>query len=66
MNGGKDWYLSKGIWGGIAATIGGIGMMMGIDIDAVSLGEALTTAAATIGGLIAIIGRTVARETIGK
>lgn len=65
MDDKKHWFASKGVLGGVAAMIGGLGMLVGIDIDQTALGEALAVAASVIGGLVSALGRVVATKRIG-
>lgn len=68
MKATKAWYLSRGIWGGIASMIAGAGMFVGIEVDPEQLTQTLMNLAgpitAIIGGLVSAIGRKQARERI--
>lgn len=64
----KPWYLSRGVWGAIVALIGLAAGMAGFTLgeeDRNALGELLAQLAATLGALVALIGRVAARRRIG-
>jgi hypothetical protein len=61
----KPWWASRAIWGGLAAMVAGIGMMLGIDINAAELTDALASLGAVVGGLLAVGGRVAATKRIG-
>lgn len=63
----KPWYASRTIWGGVAAIIGGAGLLVGIEFDVThvqALTDALLQAGTIIGGIVAVWGRMVARKRI--
>jgi hypothetical protein len=67
----KNWYESKGVWGGIVAVLAGIMAMAGHSLSPqtqqviVDNGVGIATAVATIaGGLVAIYGRLKADKVI--
>ena len=61
----KNWYESRGIWGGVVCFIAGIAHIVGYDIDQPSLLDALVAIGTTVGGIIAVIGRALADKQIG-
>lgn len=64
MNEHKSWYESKGVWGGAAAVLSGLGLLLGVDINQVAITELLLTLGSTIGGVVAVFGRIVASARI--
>ena len=62
----KPWYQSTTVWAGVVAMVAGVTAGLGLDIDQVSMTEMLTTAGASIGGLIAVYGRFVAERPIKR
>jgi uncharacterized membrane protein len=63
----KDWWTSRTIWGGVAAIIGGLGLLFGIEVGAnhvAAMTESLLQLATIIGGIITVWGRTVADKRI--
>lgn len=63
-NGTKDWYASYTVWGGILAALAPVvGTILHQDIPS-DLITQTATALATIGGIIAIIGRMRASTSI--
>lgn len=68
MNGTKSLFLSKTVWGGIAAVVGGgvtIGNVVLTGADVMQVHELLTGIVSSLGGLAAIYGRVVADRKIG-
>lgn len=65
MDDNKKWYQSKGVWGGLAAVVAGVGAAFGLDLDAGQLTEVMLALGAAVGGIIAIIGRMKASKKIG-
>lgn len=68
MNGTKSIFLSKTIWGGIAAVVGGgvtIGKVVLTGADVMQVHELLTGIVSSVGGLVAIYGRIKAERRIG-
>ena len=68
MDGTKSPFLSKGIWGGVAAMIVGAAQMLGYtaaEADAAQMSDLMFGAATAITGLIATIGRIFATKRIG-
>lgn len=64
----KAWFLSKGVIGGMAALVIGVGSIIGIDLSAeagVDMEAILTAAATVIAGLLAVWGRVAANKQIG-
>lgn len=63
----KGWLQSKGVWGGIVATVGGV---LGLGHYTLSTGDAaqavdlITSIISAIGGLYAIYGRVAASHKI--
>jgi uncharacterized membrane protein len=67
MNEMKPWYQSRSIWGGIVALAAAIAGVFGAPLDAATheaLATALTSAAAAIGAVVAILGRLAAEKTL--
>ena len=65
----KRWFNSKGIWGGIGAILGGVGMLVqGFDPQAViaSLASNLEAWYVLATGILAAVGRAVASTQITK
>lgn len=63
---GKPWYASKTIWGGIiAAAAPFIGLALHFQIDP-DLAQAVAAALASVGGVVAIVGRVKATGPIQK
>lgn len=63
----KKWYQSKTIWGGALALAGAVAGLFGIEVDAATGGtlpNAVTDVVATIGALVAILGRLDAKSAI--
>ena len=63
----KPWYQSRSIWGGIVALAAAIAGLFGIPLDAATheaLTVALTSAAAAVGAVVAILGRLAAQKTL--
>lgn len=70
----KNPWLSKGVVGGALAAIAGVAMLVGIDFtpeDAKTVGDAVDALAdklfeitATVGGILAIVGRITANSKI--
>lgn len=70
----KNPWLSKGVVGGALAAIAGVAMLVGVDFtpeDAKTVGDAVDAVAdklfeivATIGGILAIVGRITANSKI--
>lgn len=69
MDGVKGALSSKGVWGGILAVVAPlIGYIFHInvtDMDTQQLADLLSSLAAGIGGIVAIIGRITATKRIG-
>jgi len=57
MDKAKPWYQSEAIWGGAAAFIAGISGMFGFELVAADVNSVLMSAMATVGGIMAIVGR---------
>lgn len=61
---GKAWYMSKGVQGGVIATIASIGSMYamskGIPVGEGEISMGVTNMVAAAGGVYAIIGRLMA------
>ena len=60
----KKWYLSRGVWGGIIATISGIAGIAGHSVNIEQQTQIVNTimilapfGASTMGGLVALYGR---------
>ena len=67
MNEDKPWYQSRGVWGGIVALVAALTGLFGVTLDAATheaLTVSLTSAAAAIGAVVAIIGRLAAQKTL--
>lgn len=65
--GGKPWYKSKGVWGGIVAALAAGAGAFGIDVDPDAqdaIVKHVTTLAGAVGGLLAVAGRLVATDKI--
>lgn len=68
MEGVKSALTSKAVWGGIIAVGAGLAGLIGYQIaptDQANLVDLLTSIAAGIGGVVAIVGRIVATKRIG-
>jgi hypothetical protein len=68
MDGTKQWYRSKTVWGGLVALAAGLARAAGIEVDAALQGEiadSLLAIASALGGLVAIYGRLVAETRLG-
>ena len=66
----KAWWLSKGIWGGIVSAVAGIlaaiwGVSLSPDDQELVVNLALAVASAA-GGVMAIVGRLLAKKPIGE
>ena len=60
MDGTKKWWESRGIWGGVAAAIVGLGGILGwtfAEGDAATMTDLIMGIVAGVGGLLAIWGR---------
>lgn len=66
----RAWYLSRGIWGGVASIVAGIGMFFGVEVDAEELTETLMNLAgpltAVAGGALSSFGRVKAKGEIAR
>jgi hypothetical protein len=63
----KPWYQSKGLWGGVIAIGFGVASLFGHNIaaaDQATLVEGITGIGTVAGGLIAVIGRLVAANSL--
>ena len=66
----KPWYASKGVWGGIIAAAAGVVALFGAPgwvedlLGDEQLPEQLAAVGAAIGGLLAIIGRVMAKSRV--
>ncbi len=68
MDGIKQWYQSKAVWGGVIAIIASLVQLMGYHISQDlqgDLADQAVTLAGAIGGLVAIWGRIAATHGIG-
>lgn len=68
MNGTKSIFLSKTVWGGVAAVVGGgvtIGNVVLTGADVMQVHELVTGIVSSLGGLMAIYGRIKADRRIG-
>jgi hypothetical protein len=67
---GKAWYLSKGVWGGIVATLAGFSSLLlnvsWTDIAQNQLVDLLVSLGSLIGGLLAVLGRLFATRKIAS
>lgn len=65
----KNWWQSKGIWGGIIALVsliaGFFGFALGPEDQAALVGVAVTVSG-LIGTVLGIVGRVTAKKAIGK
>ena len=64
----KNLFASKTVWGGLTALVAGVVGLFGYNLDGAdqaSLVELGTSIAASVGGIVAIIGRVVASKKIG-
>lgn len=64
----KSALQSRGVWGGAAAVVGGLGGVLGYSIspqDVAQLPVLITSITSSIGGLLAIYGRIKATHKIG-
>ena len=67
MNETKDWYKSKAVWGGIVAAVSGMLVMFGVGAvegEEESIVELIMQAVAIVGGIVAIVGRLVAKSRL--
>lgn len=67
MNGTKQWYASRGVWGGLIGVLAGIVTLAGLDLTAAIQAELTDIAVGTgelIGGALAIYGRLKAVSTV--
>ena len=67
MNETKDWYKSKAVWGGIVAAVSGMLVMFGVGAvegEEDSIVELIMQAVAIVGGIVAIVGRLVAKSRL--
>lgn len=62
----KPWYASKTIWGGLIAALAPLVALVGHYTIDPSVSDALACAFASVGGLVAVIGRAKANTTIAK
>ena len=63
----KPWYASTGVWGGILAALAGVGSFAGVTLTPEEMegaAMALASLGASIGGVVAIIGRIKANRAI--
>lgn len=63
----KIWYLSRGIWGGVASIVGGLALLVGIEIDVnevEALRESMLALATVVGGILSVVGRKRAESKI--
>lgn len=69
MTGEKAWYQSKTVWGGLVAVGAAVAGAFGIDLGAEAQGQIVqnvTALAGAVGGIVAVIGRVTAKDTIKK
>lgn len=65
----KRWFNSKGMWGGIGAILGGVGMLVqGFDAEAIigSVASNLEAWYVLATGILATVGRAVANTKVTK
>jgi len=65
--GGKPWWKSKGVWGGVITVLAAGAGAMGIDVGPDAQDQAvkhITTLVGAGGGLFALIGRLMAKDKI--
>ena len=63
----KNWYASKGVWGGVVAAGAGLAGVLGYAIDEATqahIVELAVSAAALVGGVLALIGRIKASKAV--
>ena len=64
----KSWYLSKAIWGSLVAVVIGTLLMFGVGTELegeeTAIEELIMQIVAVVGGVVALIGRVVARKNI--
>ena len=68
MNETKPWYQSKSVWGSIITIASMVAAVAGSPItpeDQQSLVTLTTTAAGSVGAILALVGRLVAKDRIG-
>lgn len=68
MDGIKQWYQSKAVWGGVIAIVASLVQLMGYRISddlQGDLADQAVTLAGVVGGLVAIWGRIAATRGIG-
>lgn len=69
MNGHKDWYKSKTVWAGIVTAVVGVLGLLGVgDLEGEknSITELIMEIVEVAGGIMAIIGRLIAKGKIKK
>lgn len=67
MDGLKNWYVSKTIWGGAVAILASCATLVGLDLDAadqMELTDRLVALAGAVGGIVAIYGRIAADKRL--
>ncbi len=68
MNETKPWYQSKSVWGSIITIASMVAAVAGSPVnpaDQQALVTLTTTAAGAVGGILALVGRLVAKDRIG-
>lgn len=69
LGGGKPWYRSRGVWGGVIAAAAGVVEPLGLTVsadDQARLAEAMAQLFTVGGALLAIYGRVVATGRIQR
>lgn len=73
MEDNKQWYTSKGVWGGVVSTVCAGLALAGKSVDAEtqlfltdSVYQIVLAAGAVVGGLVAVWGRLTAKSSIGS
>ena len=65
----KQWYLSKGVWGGIVAAVIGVLSMFGVgavNAEQETITELIMQIVSVIAGIVAVYGRITANKNITK
>ncbi|MCB1448004.1 MAG: hypothetical protein KDJ87_20045 [Rhizobiaceae bacterium] len=68
MDGMKQWYLSKTVWGALIAAMASLLHVLDIEIDTAmqsGLADDIVTLAGAIGGIVAVYGRLAAHKRLG-
>ena len=64
----KAWYRSRTVWGALIAILASLANAVGVEVTAGDEGELadlIVAAVGTIGGMLALYGRILARQRVG-